>query len=199
MWWVIKIRKKKTMNKLLKHFAGFPRICSNINYIAIGIHKSNCIQCAIDAGFIHILSVERTGTFFNPPKFEEYKYRHNQEMPNITFLSGQAVECLPLTIHNTKEPITFYLNCVSRYSTRNKKLKILINELDIIEKNSTKTNIILINGFEQFKKEEIIFDKLRQINPNYEFILLDAKPEKKTKDTSCKLLLVWIKQVGDKK
>lgn len=134
------------------------------------------IDNAINAGFEKIYSIE----------LSESLYRHccmtfyNNE--NVVLLQGDSPKVLTEILTKIDEPVTFWLD--AHYSggetTKGDKVSPLLDELESISNHHIKTHTIIIDDLRDLGtyadglNVDSLKDIIRNINPNYNFILEDG-------------------------
>ena len=147
-------------------------------FLETGSYLGSGIQQALDAGFQKVISIELSDKYF---KICTDRFSNNL---NVTIVQGDSFKVLPDVISDIDEPITFWLD--GHHSCGDTALgeywAPLIQELDVIKEHPIKTHTILIddmrcwenpNPTHGFYKEDI-FNKLKEINPDYQFSFEDG-------------------------
>ena len=157
-------------------------------FVETGSYKGGGIQCALDAGFQNIRSVELSINLFRycNNRFKDFishqpsiflTYRDNVGMePSLCLYRGMSSNKLRDMIDGIKEPITFWLD--AHYSegctTKGDEMSPILKELAIIAEHPVKTHTILIDDVRQFGTEHFgfirenqIVEAIRKINPDY--------------------------------
>lgn len=142
-------------------------------FVETGSFKGEGIQCAIDAGFDTIKSVE-----IDQIRYEYClkKFKNNQK---VFLYLGSTEDNLWDMIKDINEPITFWLD--AHWSGPGEPMSDqkcpLETELSIIAKHPIKTHTIMIDDMRccntdyfDFKTKDQIEQALLKINPNYKFI-----------------------------
>ncbi len=149
----------------------------NKYFIESGSFVGDGIQMAINAGFKIIYSIELKESFYenNLLRFAFY--------PFVKSLLGDSTDMLPIVLKEIDAPATFWLD--GHYSgsdtAKGSSNTPLLAELNHISHHPIKTHTILIDDIRQFGTKEMDFitledvlEKIRSINPNYEFIYEDG-------------------------
>jgi hypothetical protein len=170
MWkGILGFRRIVTMPASTELFRRYP----NKWFVETGSYKGDGIQCAIDAGFSNIRSIELSANLFRYcwRRFSKTDKRHS-----ITVLHGKSENELPKSIQGIKKPITFWLD--AHYSegctAKGDEMSPILKELAIIAEHPVKTHTILIDDVRQFGtkhfgfiRENQIVEVLKKINPDY--------------------------------
>jgi hypothetical protein len=152
----------------------------NNYFVETGSYYGNGIQSAIDAGFRNVISIEITDKYF---RHCVNRFRNNK---NVTLVFGDSAEKLSEVISNIKEQITFYLDGhwdLDEDETRGIFDFPIYKELEIIATHPVKTHTIIIDDVRLFKalwnvSEDIIVNKLLEINPQYVIEYADGYTDK---------------------
>lgn len=142
-------------------------------FIETGSYKGDGIQCAIDAGFQLISSVELSEVLYR-----QCCRRFSKEMANgqLELFWGDSSNLLDIVIGGIKQQLTFWLD--GHYSegctAKGNEITPVLKELDIIAKHPIKTHTILIDDCRLFGTshfgmitEEDIIKALKLINKEY--------------------------------
>jgi hypothetical protein len=148
----------------------------NDYFIETGSYMGDGISLAIESKFKNIISIELSENFFN---FCTEKFKSNE---NVHLYLGDSEIILRDIITNIDKPITFWLD--GHYSACGTALGLhespLMYELNIIKEHNIKNHTIIIDDLRCWVKPQYEFDvndvinKLKEINPNYEFIYEDG-------------------------
>lgn len=140
-------------------------------FIETGSYEGKTIEKAVAMGFKKIYSIELAEVLF---KLCKEKFIDNKE---VEMIFGDSTLQLKLLLDKINEPCLFWLD--SHYSwgqtAKGDVYCPLYQELDIIMAHPIKTHTILIDDVRLMSTEwkdikiEILYEKLRQINPNYKF------------------------------
>lgn len=142
-------------------------------FVETGSYKGDGIQCALDAGFERIMSVELSYSLFDGCISRFMK--QIQEL-KVELWIGSSFDELDIMVDEIKEPITFWLD--AHYSegctAMGDEMSPILKELAIIAEHPVRTHTILIDDVRQFGtkhfgfiKENQIVEALRKINPDY--------------------------------
>lgn len=147
-------------------------------FLETGSYLGSGIQQALDAGFKKIISIELSDKYF---QICTNRFINN---PDVKIIQGDSFKVLSEIIKDINEPITFWLD--GHHSCGDTALgeywAPLMQELDVIKEHPIKTHTILIddmrcwespNPVHGFYKEDI-FNKLKEINPDYTFTFEDG-------------------------
>jgi hypothetical protein len=150
-------------------------------FVETGSYLGDGIQQALEAGFSEIISIELSD------KYYEHTKKRFEFTPNVEMVKGDSFKVLPKLLTQINKRITFWLD--GHYSCDDTALgehwSPLIQELDVIKSHEIKNHTIMIddmrcwelpNKVHGFFKEDI-YRKLREINPEYKFELLNGHSE----------------------
>lgn len=155
-------------------FRQFP----NKYFIETGSYLGDGIRQAVRAGcFEAIHSIELNEGYFN------HLSRAFSRQKNVTLWQGNSGDLLPLVLSQIDAPATFWLD--AHYSggdtARGDRLSPILEELDSIQRHPIHTHTILIDDVRLFGTSEFdyvtldqIIEKLKEINPDYQFKFLDC-------------------------
>jgi hypothetical protein len=140
-------------------------------FVETGSYKGDGIQCAIDAGFVFIRSIELSKTLHH-----QCLNRFKDSSISLGLYKGMSIYMLGSVIVRIKEPITFWLD--AHYSegctAKGDEMSPILKELAIIAEHPVKTHTILIDDVRQFGtkhfgfiRENQIVEVLKKINPDY--------------------------------
>jgi hypothetical protein len=149
----------------------------NKHFIETGSYEGEGIQFAIDSNFKNIYSIELSNFYYKQccNRFAPYHF--------VNIFLGDSTEVLPIILKEIDAPATFWLD--GHYSgpptVKGQCNTPLLAELEHISQHPIKTHTILIDdarlfGTSQFDfiSVETIIEKIRLINPNYEFFFEDG-------------------------
>jgi hypothetical protein len=134
-------------------------------FIETGSETGEGIQRAIEAGFNKIFSIE-----FSEQNYLWCRNRFRQN-PGVHLIHGDSGIVLDTVLKIIDQPVTFWLD------GHNEDEYPVLQELQAIKMHSVKTHTILIDDLRMFDLAkhglslEIIKAKIREINPDYRFIL----------------------------
>lgn len=140
------------------------------------------IQQALDAGFSTVISIELSDKYF---EVTSNRFRSN---PKVTIVKGDSYKVLPEVIRGINKKITFWLD--GHHSCGDTALgdywSPLIQELDVIKEHHIKDHTIMIDDMRCWQEPNLthgffiddIYEKIREINPNYLIDFLDGCVEK---------------------
>lgn len=153
-------------------FKKFP----NKYFVEVGSFKGDGIERALQAGFSQVYSIEISEQFFNKCK------KRFSKKPQVKLFLGDSAKILYKSIKKIDESITFWLDghyCVG--TVKDDEQPLILQELEQIKKHSVKTHTILIDDVRLFGTEYFDFvtldeiaEKILEINPDYEFFLIDG-------------------------
>jgi hypothetical protein len=145
-------------------------------FIETGSGYGNGIQCAIDAGFKKIYSIEISCALFISC------YTRFKENQNVNIKYGDSCDLLPEILKGINKPVTFWLD--AHYSGGHTSYGIcdapLMFELTAIRNQKFNTHTIIIDDIRLWQKENYGFDinmikeRLLEINPGYTFHFEDS-------------------------
>lgn len=145
-------------------------------FIETGSQYGDGIQMALDAGFKTIYSIE-LGVDLYSHCIERFK-----GVSNVHLYKGDSSLVLPELLKDIKELATFWLDshyCGIGTAIGNFNSPIM-EELEAIKNHPIKNHIIMIDDLRGWYKDTYGFDtldlmkKIKEINPNYTFILEDG-------------------------
>jgi hypothetical protein len=147
-------------------------------FIETGSYVGDGIQQALDAGFKSVISIELSDKYYT---ISSNRFIYNTK---VKIIKGDSFKVLPELLKNINEPVTFWLD--GHHSCGDTALgdywAPLIQELDVIKEHPVKTHTIMIddmrcwqapNPVHGFYKDDI-FEKLKEINPDYKFTYEDG-------------------------
>lgn len=146
----------------------FAEFNNNVVLIETGSGDGDGIQCAIDAGFETVYSLEKSK--------ELYQYCKARFLNNIKVCCyhGDSRDKLPNLISHIPTTITFWLDAhYSKGKTLGEGDNPILDELFIISKHRLNNHNILIDDMRYFGNpyfgvtEEQVRNELMKINPNY--------------------------------
>ena len=154
-------------------FAKYP----NHYFVETGSYEGDGIQMAIDVGFPQIYSIELQESLY------ENCCLRFVSSPQVKLFLGDSSNQLSLVLQEIDAPATFWLD--GHYSAgitaKGKTNTPLLKEIEQIGEHHIKTHTILIDDIRQFGTTHMDFitleevqDKIRSINPNYEFRFEDG-------------------------
>jgi hypothetical protein len=144
----------------------------NNYFVETGCLLGAGIKNALQAGFQYIYSIELSPHYY---KKCQKKFKDSKKVKLI--LGDSCQEIYPL-IKDINEPITFWLD--GHYSGGNTASgqfqSPLIQELEQIKNHHIKNHTIIIDDMREWKNHsefthQDIYNKLKEINQNYQFIL----------------------------
>lgn len=161
------------------------------NFIESGTFKGDGIIRAIKAGFKNLYSVE-----IHEPNYNNSRNRINNfikknkldiSFPNIYL--GDCVEVFPKIIAEIDSKSTFWLDGHAGQKWYGEQVKNcpLLEELEIIKNHHIKNHIIMIDDLRIIKNnawgeeginEDILIQKIKSINPDYQFTYENGHIEK---------------------
>lgn len=154
---------------------------TNPIFIETGSYVGNGVQQALEAGFNEIISIELSDKYF--AETTERFFAN----PKVKIIQGDSFKILASIIHKINKKITFWLD--GHHSCGDTALgehwAPLMQELEVIKNHPIKSHTIMIddmrcwedpNPVHGFFKDDI-YKKLHEINPKYEFELLDGQQE----------------------
>ena len=145
-------------------------------FIETGSYQGDGIQLALDAGFKTIYSIELGQDLYS------HCIERFNGVANVHLLQGDSGIVLSGLLENIKEPATFWLDGhfsggITAMGSINSPL---LEELEAIKNHPIKNHIIMIDDLRGWYKDTYGFDtldlmkKIKEINPNYTFILEDG-------------------------
>jgi hypothetical protein len=139
-------------------------------FIETGVFMGDGIAAALDAGFMHVWSVEVAPTYY------QHARRRFEGDPRVEVFLGSSLDRLPELLAGLTVHATFWLD--SHYCGRptgGAWACPLLGELALIGQHPIKTHTILIDDRHlqglDLPAEESWYDMLRKINPDYRFSL----------------------------
>ena len=147
-------------------------------FIETGTNSGDGVQAALDAGFKTIYSIE-----LSPRKYN-YCVERFRDNPNVHLIWGDsAVELGKLLEERIAEPATFWLDghLLDEDYEKGILYSPVLRELEAIARHPIKTHTILIDDLriwtiDQFGfDKQMLMDKIRSINPRYEFTFEDGQ------------------------
>lgn len=143
----------------------------NSYFVESRAYKGKAIQCALDAGFSHVRSIESS-----EKDYERVKrlFKRNQR---VQIFHGKSSKILKEVIQDICEPITFWLDLYDA-SEGTKQLRdfSLIEDLNQIANHPIKTHTLLIDDVKMLNKPDSycmtlndVIARILKINPDYCF------------------------------
>ncbi len=159
-------------NMPIGHFQHFP----NYYFVETGTLNGNGVRNAMIGnafGEYHTLEV-------SPYLYQEAK-KSLRQFPNVLCHIGNSAHVLQTVIKRMNKPITFWLDAHVFPPVEGKQNCFLLEELEAIKSHPIKEHTILIDdihccGHDSFDYITLdqLKEKLLEINPNYQFALIDG-------------------------
>lgn len=149
----------------------------NQYFVETGSYVGDGIQMAIDVGFPQIYSIELQESLY------ENCYIRFISSPQVKLFLGDSSDQLSLFLQEIDAPATFWLDghYSGGFTGKGISNTPLLKEIEQIAEHPIKTHTILIDDIRQFGTYHMDFitleevkDKIRLINPNYEFCYEDG-------------------------
>jgi len=142
--------------------------------VETGTFIGNGVQSALDAGFEQVYSIEAS------PNLYERALKRFTNDPRVTLVLGRSEVELAHILEEVFEPATIWLdahNCWEGLLEDTDKFPLHL-EIAALSKAPIRTHIVLVDDVRDFAtmhtSVEEVQDRLRQVNPDYQFSFLDG-------------------------
>lgn len=140
----------------------------NSHFVETGSQGGAGIQCAVDAGFNDIRSIEISSIHYNSCS------NRFSGVPQVKLYHGDSEKILGEVIASIKAPITFWLDAHEQddFTATPSHESALMNELETIKAHPVKTHTIMIDDVRCWEKSyalnsSAVVDLVMSINPDY--------------------------------
>ena len=149
-------------------------------FVETGTLVGNGLWCALEAGFERCYSIE-----IQPHQYEAACVRFEPyiQQGRVELVLGDSAAMLPAVVGRIDQPALFWLDAhlSHNYGARLAKACPALEELDAIDQSAVRDHVILIDDVACFDNAahdniplQTVKDRIRQINPAYQFEQLDA-------------------------
>lgn len=143
-------------------------------FVETGSCVGEGIRRAVFAGFQEIHSIELS------PELHEHCVNRFKDQEHVHLFCGDSRDHLAEIISKIDCPITFWLDAhYSGGTTAGADVSFsLFDEIEIIKNHSIKNHTILIDDLRDWGSNDLLIEKLLEINPNYTIMLVDGLTHK---------------------